>query len=152
MRENDIDASTIVEDGNQPSWRAVSLHLESVTTVPRRFGWANRLRERLGASLRVALVGHAAVGADPRSKTRAAASAAARLIRKVRSGVGLVQPPDTATALDLLSEKESTIINLQALNACVRDSWQLAHAAAVTDGARAHCRAPDPGTSRRNMT
>ncbi|MAW08392.1 MAG: HprK-related kinase B [Halobacteriovoraceae bacterium] len=63
----------------------------------------------------------------------------ARLIRKVRSGVSFVQAPGVAIALGPLEAHESTVINFintQVLNACLRESWQLAHAAAVTDGAR----------------
>lgn len=62
-----------------------------------------------------------------------------RLIRKVRSGVTFVQAPGVAIALGPLTENESTVINFintQVLNACLRDGWQLAHAAAVTDGTR----------------
>ena len=64
---------------------------------------------------------------------------AARLIRKVRSGVTFVQAPGVAIALGALADNESTVINFintQVLNACLREGWQLAHAAAVTDGAR----------------
>ncbi|KUF09990.1 HprK-related kinase B [Pseudoponticoccus marisrubri] len=63
----------------------------------------------------------------------------ARLIRKVRSGVTFVQAPGVAIALGPLEANESTVINFintQVLNACLRAGWQLAHAAAVTDGAR----------------
>ena len=63
----------------------------------------------------------------------------ARLIRKVRSGVTFVQAPSVAIALGPLEANESTVINFintQVLNACLREGWQLAHAAAVTDGAR----------------
>jgi HprK-related kinase B len=63
----------------------------------------------------------------------------ARLIRKVRSGVTFVQAPGVAIALGALADNESTAINFintQVLNACLREGWQLAHAAAVTDGAR----------------
>lgn len=62
-----------------------------------------------------------------------------RLIRKVRSGVTFVQAPGVAIALGALDANESTVINFintQVLNACLREGWQLAHAAAVTDGAR----------------
>lgn len=63
----------------------------------------------------------------------------ARLVRKVRSGVTFVQAPGAAIALGPLEDNESTVINFvntQVLNACLRDGWQLAHAAAVTDGGR----------------
>ena len=63
--------------------------------------------------------------------------AGARLIRKLRSGVTFVQSPDLAIALGPLDRNESTVINFintQVLNACLREGWQLAHAAAVTDG------------------
>ncbi|WP_086054618.1 HprK-related kinase B [Pseudoruegeria sp. SK021] len=62
-----------------------------------------------------------------------------RLIHKVRSGVIFVQAPGVAVALGPLDDNESTVINFintQVLNACLRDGWQLAHAAAVTDGMR----------------
>lgn len=63
----------------------------------------------------------------------------ARLIRKVRSGVTFLQAPDRAIAWGPLEENESTVINFintQVLNSCLRDGWQLCHAAAVTCGAR----------------
>ncbi|MBY6161716.1 HprK-related kinase B [Mameliella alba] len=63
----------------------------------------------------------------------------ARLIRKVRSGVTFLQGTDLAIACGPLDENESTVINFintQVLNACLRAGWQLAHAAAVTDGTR----------------
>ncbi|WP_418592512.1 HprK-related kinase B [Ponticoccus sp. (in: a-proteobacteria)] len=63
----------------------------------------------------------------------------ARLIRKVRSGVTFVQAPGLAIALGPLEDHESTVINFintQILNRCLREGWQLAHAAAVTDGTR----------------
>ncbi len=63
----------------------------------------------------------------------------ARLVRKVRSGVTFVQSSDIAIALGPLEENESTAINFintQILNKCLREGWQLAHAAAVTDGNR----------------
>lgn len=63
----------------------------------------------------------------------------ARLIRKVRSGVTFLQSPDLAVAFGPLSENVSTVINFintQILSVCLRDGWQLAHAAAVTRGGR----------------
>ncbi len=63
----------------------------------------------------------------------------ARLIRKVRSGVTFLQAQGVAVAFGPLGENESTVINFintQILNACLREGWQMAHAAAVTDGAR----------------
>ncbi len=63
----------------------------------------------------------------------------ARLIRKLRSGVTFVQAPGVAIALGPLETNESTAINFintQVLNSCLREGWQLAHAAAITDGAR----------------
>ncbi|MCA0996637.1 HprK-related kinase B [Alloyangia pacifica] len=62
----------------------------------------------------------------------------ARLIRKVRSGVTFLQSPDHAIAFGPLAQNESTVINFintQVLNACLREGWQLCHAAAVA-GAR----------------
>ncbi|WP_425049253.1 HprK-related kinase B [Psychromarinibacter sp. S121] len=63
----------------------------------------------------------------------------ARLVRKVRSGVTFLQSPEYAVAFGPLVENESTVINFintQILNICLRDDWQLAHAAAVTRGRR----------------
>lgn len=63
----------------------------------------------------------------------------ARLIRKVRSGVTFLQSPQAAIAWGPLVDHESTVINFintQILNACLRDGWQLCHAAAVTLGPR----------------
>lgn len=62
-----------------------------------------------------------------------------RLIKKIRSGVTFLQAVDVAVAFGPLDAHESTVINFintQVLNACLREDWQLAHAAAVTDGAR----------------
>ena len=59
----------------------------------------------------------------------------ARLLRKVRSGVTFLQSPDLAIALGPLAEHESTVINFintQILNTCLRQGWQICHAAAVT--------------------
>lgn len=61
-----------------------------------------------------------------------------RLIKKVRSGVTFVQNADWAIAMGPLAENSSTVINFintQILSHCLRDGWQLCHAAAVTDGA-----------------
>ncbi|MBN9890260.1 HprK-related kinase B [Salipiger abyssi] len=59
----------------------------------------------------------------------------ARLIRKVRSGVTFLQAPDAAMAFGPLEDNVSTVINFintQILSACLRDGWQLCHAAAMT--------------------
>ncbi|KMK68831.1 HprK-related kinase B [Puniceibacterium sp. IMCC21224] len=59
----------------------------------------------------------------------------ARLVRKVRSGVTFLQAPGVAVAFGALGQNVSTVINFvntQILSACLRDGWQLAHAAAVT--------------------
>lgn len=63
----------------------------------------------------------------------------ARLIRKVRSGVTFLQAPDVAVAFGPLEQNVSTVINFintQILSDRLREGWQLAHAAAVTYGAR----------------
>ncbi len=63
----------------------------------------------------------------------------ARLVRKVRSGVTFLQAPDAAIAFGPLAANVSTAINFintQVLSACLREGWQLCHAAAVTDGTR----------------
>lgn len=63
----------------------------------------------------------------------------ARLVRKVRSGVTFLQSFDHALAFGPLVENESTVINFintQVLNLCLREGWQLCHAAAVTSTTR----------------
>ncbi len=63
----------------------------------------------------------------------------ARLIRKVRSGVTFFQSFNRAVAFGPLEQNESTVINFintQILNIALREGWQLAHAAAVTNGER----------------
>jgi len=63
----------------------------------------------------------------------------ARLIRKIRSGVTFLQSAGAAVAFGPLEQNESTVINFintQILNVCLRDGWQLCHAAAVTRGPR----------------
>ena len=63
----------------------------------------------------------------------------ARLIRKVRSGVTFYQSLAHAVAFGPLEQNESTVINFintQVLNIALREGWQLAHAAAVTNGKR----------------
>ncbi|MGI3163540.1 HprK-related kinase B [Pseudooceanicola sp. 200-1SW] len=63
----------------------------------------------------------------------------ARLIRKVRSGVSFLQAPGLALAWGPLEAHDSTVINFintQILNDRLRAGALLAHAAAVTDGAR----------------
>lgn len=50
-----------------------------------------------------------------------------------------LQAPGVAVALGPLEDHDSTVINFintQILNVCLRDGWQLAHAAAVTTGDR----------------
>ncbi|MHA3977489.1 HprK-related kinase B [Halovulum sp. GXIMD14794] len=63
----------------------------------------------------------------------------ARLVRKVRSGVTFLQAPEAAIAWGPLEANVSTVINFintQILNACLREGWQLCHAAAVTGNGR----------------
>ncbi|QPM92526.1 HprK-related kinase B [Pseudooceanicola algae] len=62
-----------------------------------------------------------------------------RLICKLRSGVTFLQAPGVAVAFGPLEDNVSTVINFintQILSACLRDGWQLCHAAAVTKGAQ----------------
>ncbi|WP_372803274.1 HprK-related kinase B [Paracoccus seriniphilus] len=58
-----------------------------------------------------------------------------RLVRKIRSGVTFLQARDMAVALGPLQDNISTVINFvntQVLSACLRQGWQLCHAAAAT--------------------
>lgn len=62
-----------------------------------------------------------------------------RLVRKVRSGVTFLQAPGLAVAFGPLGGNVSTVINFintQILSACLREGWQLCHAAAVTGQGR----------------
>ena len=62
-----------------------------------------------------------------------------RLVRKVRSGVTFLQAPGLAVAFGPLGDNVSTVINFintQILSACLREGWQLCHAAAVTGQGR----------------
>ncbi|SOH92223.1 HprK-related kinase B [Monaibacterium marinum] len=63
----------------------------------------------------------------------------ARMIKKVRSGVTFVQSPEVAIAFGPLNENVSTVINFintQILSTCLRDGWQLCHAAAIAGPTR----------------
>ncbi|MDB6175994.1 HprK-related kinase B [Paracoccus sp. Z330] len=58
-----------------------------------------------------------------------------RLIKKLRSGVTFLQARDWAIAFGPLTQNVSTVINFintQILSACLREGWQLCHAAGAT--------------------
>ncbi|WP_068118309.1 HprK-related kinase B [Tropicimonas marinistellae] len=62
-----------------------------------------------------------------------------RLVHKLRTGVTFLQSPDAVAAFGPCAAHPNQIVNFvntQILNACLRDGWQICHAAAVTDGAR----------------
>lgn len=62
-----------------------------------------------------------------------------RLVFKWRTGVTFLQSPAALVAFGPVGRHANQVINFintQVLNACLRDGWQLCHAAAVTNGAR----------------
>ena len=62
-----------------------------------------------------------------------------RLVLKLRSGVTFLQSRAALVALGPVGANANQVINFintQVLNACLRDGWQICHAAAVTNGVR----------------
>ncbi|MEI4234838.1 HprK-related kinase B [Roseovarius sp. D22-M7] len=62
-----------------------------------------------------------------------------RLVFKWRTGVTFLQSPAALVAFGPVGSHANQVINFintQVLNACLREGWQICHAAAVTNGAR----------------
>ena len=62
-----------------------------------------------------------------------------RLVFKLRTGVTFLQSRAALVAFGPVGTNANQVINFintQVLNACLRDGWQICHAAAVTNGAR----------------
>ena len=60
-----------------------------------------------------------------------------RLVYKVRTGVTFLQAPDHAIAFGPTGAHPNQVVNFintQILNHCLREGWQICHAAAVTNG------------------
>ncbi|KUP93353.1 HprK-related kinase B [Tritonibacter horizontis] len=62
-----------------------------------------------------------------------------RLVHKVRTGVTFVQSPDLMVAFGPVTANPNQVVNFvntQVLSLCLRNGWDICHAAAVTDGTR----------------